>query len=111
MRITLDIPPSANRYWRHDRGRTHRSHEANAYRDYVALICATVGAEPFDGDIGVRIDFYRRTKAADLDNIFKQLFDALQGEFYHNDNQIADIHARRFDDKDNPRVELEIYPL
>jgi Holliday junction resolvase RusA-like endonuclease len=34
--------------------------------------------------------------------------DNLQGIAYVNDRQIVEIHARRFDDKANPRVEVII---
>ena len=34
--ITLPYPPSNNRYYRHNRGRTHISAEGQAYRDSVA---------------------------------------------------------------------------
>ncbi len=37
-RITLPWPPSNNRYYRHNRGRTHISTEGQAYRDRVAQI-------------------------------------------------------------------------
>lgn len=66
MKLTLDVPPSANVYWRHNRGRTHRSREANAYRDYVCLLCATAGIEPLEGDLSVRVAFYRPAKRGDL---------------------------------------------
>ena len=36
--ITLPWPPSNNRYYRHNRGRTHVSAEGQAYRDNVARI-------------------------------------------------------------------------
>lgn len=37
-RISLPRPPSNNRYYRHNRGRTHISAEGQAYRDSVARI-------------------------------------------------------------------------
>lgn len=112
VKLTLDVCPSANVYWRHDRGRTHRSPAANAYRDYVCLLCATMDIEPLDGDLSVRVAFYRRAKRYDLDNIFKQLFDSLQAAgVFHNDSQIAEIHATRHEDKHCPRVEITIEPI
>lgn len=38
FRISLPWPPSNNRYYRHNRGRTHISTEGQAYRDSVARI-------------------------------------------------------------------------
>lgn len=37
-RISLPWPPSNNRYYRHNRGRTHISAEGQAYRDSVTRI-------------------------------------------------------------------------
>jgi crossover junction endodeoxyribonuclease RusA len=111
VKITVDYPPSANRYWRHNRGRIHRSTEADAYRQQVALLCATAGITPLEGEVSVTMHFYRPAKRGDLDNRFKQILDALQSHAYHNDSQIAEIHATRRDDKHCPRVEIEVTTL
>ncbi|PYJ11248.1 MAG: RusA family crossover junction endodeoxyribonuclease [Verrucomicrobia bacterium] len=111
VNITLPFPPSANRYYRHDRGITHRSDEANAYRGNVWALCDDEGIEPFSGLVRVSMTFFRPAKRGDLDNRIKVLLDSIQGLAYHNDSQIAEIHAYRADDKANPRVELEITEL
>ena len=73
--ITLPWPPSNNRYYRHNRGRTHVSAEGQAYRDNVARIIKSAML-----DIGlampvkIRIEFHmpdRRRR--DLDNLQKPL--------------------------------------
>lgn len=110
-KITLDYPPSSNRYWRHDRGVIHRSNEANAYRDTVALLCMTAGITPLEGGVRLCVTFYRPAQRGDLDNLFKVLADSLQGHAYHNDSQISEIHAYRRDDKRCPRAEVEITQL
>ena len=105
-RVTLPFPPSANRYWRSARGRVYVSEEAKAYkasiRNHYGLRKLTPTARP----IKLTIDYYRPRKSGDLDNRIKILGDALQGVIFVNDAQIVDIHARQFDDKTNPRVEL-----
>lgn len=111
MKITLDFPPSANRYYRHNRGVTHRSEEANAYRDSVYLLWRTSGIEPLEGLVSVSLTFYRPAKRGDLDNRIKVLLDSIQGLAYHNDSQIAEIHAYRNDDKNYPRVVVEVTEL
>jgi Holliday junction resolvase RusA-like endonuclease len=111
IRITLDYPPSSNRYWRIGNGKIHRSTEANSYRAYVHLLCNTAGFDPLDGDLCVTMRFYRPQRSGDLDNRFKQVLDALQGKAYHNDAQIAEIHATRHEDKHAPRVEIFIKPI
>lgn len=73
--ITLPWPPSNNRYYRHNRGRTHVSAEGQAYRDNVAQIIKNAML-----DIGlampvkIRIECHmpdRRRR--DLDNLQKPL--------------------------------------
>ncbi|WP_244580745.1 RusA family crossover junction endodeoxyribonuclease, partial [Escherichia coli] len=74
--ITLPWPPSNNRYYRHNRGRTHVSAEGQAYRDNVARIIKNAML-----DIGlampvkIRIECHmpdRRRR--DLDNLQKAAF-------------------------------------
>ncbi len=73
--ITLPRPPSNNRYYRHNRGRTHISAEGQAYRDNVTRIIKNAML-----DIGlampvkIRIECHmpdRRRR--DLDNLQKPL--------------------------------------
>ena len=111
MRLTLDTPPSSNRYWRMGKNRIYRSTEAVNYCNYVALLCNAAGIEPVDGDVAVTLHVYRAAKRGDLDNKIKCLLDSLQGYAYHNDSQIAEIHAMRFEDKHNPRVVVEVTAL
>lgn len=106
IEITLPFPPSANRYWRIFRGRAVKGKDAMEYKAAVNNLCADFRA--CIGDVIVRLDFYRPRKSGDLDNRIKILLDALQGSVYVDDKQIVEIHARRFDDKKNPRVEVRI---
>lgn len=106
IEITLPWPPSSNRYWRVFRGRAVKSKEAVAYNAEVNGLCVDIRA--CIGDVIVRLDFYRPRKSGDLDNRIKILLDALQGSAYMDDRQIVEIHARRFEDKKNPRVEVRI---
>jgi crossover junction endodeoxyribonuclease RusA len=107
-RLILPPPISANRYWRKFRNRMVVSAEAKAYKQQVALIACTNGLEMLSGDVAIRLDVYREAKRGDLDNRIKVLLDSLQGILYADDKQIVEIHARQFDDKHNPRVEVEI---
>lgn len=109
IELTLPLPPSANRYWRNFRGRTVVSAEAKAYKDFVGVFCRMNEIEPIDGNVVIELDIYRERKRGDLDNRIKVCLDSLQGRVFEDDSQIVEIHARRFDDKDNPRVELKIW--
>lgn len=104
--ITLPIPPSANRYWRVYNGHPVMSQEARDYKEYVGVSCLRM--VPLAGPVSVTIRVYRARKAGDLDNFEKVVLDALQGYAYENDNQVVEIHAYRLDDKQNPRVEVEV---
>ena len=94
--LGLPEPPSANRYWRVYRNRVVRSKEATAYIAAVALIARHLA--PFSGDVSVRINWHRTRKSGDLDNRLKVVLDALRGCAYHDDSQVVEIHATRYDD-------------
>lgn len=110
-RIVLPYPPSANVYWRSERGRVHRSARANEYKLQVGLMCNLEGLTPVTGEVCVRLDFYRPRRSGDLDNLLKVTLDALIGYAYWDDAQVTEIHARRGDDKADPRVEVVIQEL
>ena len=106
VNITLPYCPSANTYWRMVKGRMILSAAARAYRLEVARILA--GHVPVSGDIEITVDVYRPIRSGDLDGRLKQLLDALQGHLYHDDKQIVRINAARYDDKTNPRIEVQV---
>ena len=57
----------------------------------------------------ITLDAYLTSIRQDLDNIFKIVLDCLQScKAITNDNLCAEIHARKFLDKANPRVEFLI---
>lgn len=108
MRITLPMSPSVNRYWRSCRGRVFLSAEAKAYKNTVAALAASRGLQPLQGAIVLKVDIYRERRSGDLDNRLKAIQDALNKIAFDDDSQIVEIHARRFEDKKNPRVEVEV---
>jgi crossover junction endodeoxyribonuclease RusA len=108
LTLVLPYPPSANRYWRNYRGTTVTSAEARSYKLEVAYVARQAGIEKLSGPVALYIDIYRPRRSGDLDNRLKVLIDALQGVAYDDDDQVVEIHARRLDDKRNPRVEVEI---
>lgn len=110
MTITLPVPPSANRYWRNFNGRMVTSTEARTYKESAAWLARAAGAELIAGDVSVTMRVYRPAKRGDIDNYLKVLCDSMQGVFYADDSQIVRIVAERYDDKKNPRVEVEVTP-
>ena len=111
IRLTLPPPISANRYWRTFRNRTVVSAEAKTYKTTVGWIARAAIDEPLQGDLCVTLRVYRKAKRGDLDNYNKVLLDSLSGIAYTDDSQVTELHAYRYDDKTNPRVEVEITPL
>lgn len=110
MEVTLILPPpvSANRYWRNVEGRMVVSAEAKAYKTHVGWIAKASGGAMLTGEVAIHLDVYREAKRGDLDNSIKVILDSLQGVLYADDKQVAELHARRFDDKHDPRVEVRI---
>lgn len=82
-------------------------HLSNEARRYKAALAA-MRRQMLDGPVMVTLDWYRSRKAGDLDKRIGVLLDALQGVAYHNDSQIVELRARRYDDKRNPRVEVTV---
>lgn len=111
--LILPYPPSANRYWRHNRGIIHRSPEANAYKREIWALARSNGiSDPTTAPVSLALilrpiqpkDWHRRQKAdpngytvrcIDLDNAQKVALDALQGIAYVNDNQVVSIQLNR----------------
>lgn len=117
--LTLPMPPSSNRYWRtiayiskktrKPAAATFVSDEAKKYKADVAKI-ASLSVLIFS-EIAISVKVFRERRSGDLDNRLKVLCDAMQGVIYADDKQIVKIAAERFEDKKNPRVEVEITPL
>jgi crossover junction endodeoxyribonuclease RusA len=111
VKLTLPYPPSANKYWRSVRGRVLVSREARAYKQGVKLRALTAGVRPIEGPVHLTLAVYRPRRAGDLSNRIKVLEDALCGVAFEDDDQVESIHAMRFDDKENPRVEVSVEAL
>lgn len=62
--------------------------------------------------IGVNIDLYfSDNRANDIDNFSKLLLDSLTGIVFEDDRQINKLILTKNFNKENPRVEIEIYDL
>lgn len=108
MLLTLPVPPSANRYWRHVGTRIIISAAAKKYREEIAYRASIARCKPLAGPVAVSVTVYRKIKSGDLDNYLKVLLDSLRGVCYADDGQIVEIHAVRRDDKEKPRVVIAI---
>lgn len=120
MRVTLPYPPSGNHYkgWRTVKTKSGRvvptayvKKEGNAFRVVAQLQCKASGVRVTDRDVKLNIIAYRPRKSGDIDNFLKCLLDALEGVAYRDDKQVVSLTVIRKDDKNNPRVEVEILPI
>lgn len=74
--------------------------QCNHYRDWK-----------YGGLFKIAIDVFCSTMSHDLDNTLKVVLDCLQYcNAIKNDNQCIDIHARKFIDKKEPRIEFSLIP-
>lgn len=113
-RISLPWPPSNNRYYRHNRGRTHISAEGQAYRDIVASIIKEQMLDiGISAAVRIRIECHmpdRRRR--DLDNLQKAVFDALTKSGFCLDDQQVDYYSvKRMPVVKGGRLELTITEL
>ena len=83
------------------------------YEAYVAVLArlAMGDREPEKGLVALRCVFYRARRTADLTNLCKGPEDAMQGIVFKNDNQVVDLHAQWFRDKENPRALVEVWTV
>ena len=110
MKFTLPIPPSVNRYWRQGKGRVFVSNEARAYKTEAGWLAKMAGVQcvPAPQRVSVHLRVYRPQQRGDLDNYLKVLLDSLNGIAWDDDSQVFRINATLDDDKDEPRIEVEV---
>ena len=114
--LILPYPPSTNRYWRHTVNRSgqpviYLTQDGKEYKTIVGWMALKSGyTQPYAEEVILYLDVYRPRQVGDLDNRIKILMDALQGFCYENDSQVVEIHARRFEDKTDPRAEVRVTP-
>jgi Holliday junction resolvase RusA-like endonuclease len=108
VRMQIPYPPSANKYWRCVNNVMKVSAEARAYKNAIRMACIAQRLKPIVGTIHVFMDVYRPQKSGDLDNRIKVVLDAMKDYVFGDDDEIKLIAAKRFDDKINPRVMVEV---
>lgn len=108
IKLVLPYPPSVNKLYANFRGRRIISAQGRKFKRDAAIIAKTQGAFILDGNLSVNFRVFRPRKIGDLDNRLKISQDALKGICFEDDKQIIEIHAFRFDDRTNPRIEIDI---
>lgn len=115
IRITIDGDPIPAQRPRYSVRRVYQPKRNVEYRKQIqaAAMAAMAGAEPLKGEVAVTVKLYRRFKPAarnfgDVDNHLKALFDGMNQIVFDDDRQIVRCVVEKFQDKVNPRVEIEI---
>lgn len=81
------------------------------YEKKFFLQC-TLRGKDINSNFKLSLDCFFGSNRKDLDGCFKILLDCLQScRAIRNDRLCAEIHARKFIDKENPRVEFSIERL
>lgn len=108
IKLILPYPPSVNALYATFRGRRITSAKGRRFKSDVAILARRQGAKVLFGDLSVTFRVFRPKRCGDLDNRLKISQDALKGICFEDDKQIIEIHAFRYDDKANPRIEIDI---
>lgn len=79
------------------------------YEDSFYMQVGKIRGAMIDEYFEFEVDVYYPSNRSDLDNAMKILLDCLQrAKVIKNDNKCTKIIARKFIDKNNPRVEFKI---
>lgn len=121
QKFIFDIQPVPASRPRVTRWSTYYPKRYTEFREAMEPIVEKIKINPTDSLLRVKIDFHvgmpkswskkKRnrldgkycTNNADLDNYEKAILDSLEGTLFVNDNQIVDMHARKFYSSD-PRI-------
>lgn len=79
------------------------------YENDFYIQCNHYRGKNIQGYFELHIDVFYPSQRSDLDNVFKVVLDCLQRvKAVGNDNKCVKIVARKFVDKQSPRIEFEI---
>lgn len=111
MRIVLKtMPPALNATYRSGKGRFYKDRGASLAQKAVAWeIRNQYRGKPLEGPVAVEMTFWWKNKRKDIDSSIKATLDACTGILWLDDRQVVDLHVWKECDKENPRVELDIF--
>mgnify|MGYP003561260948 FL=1 len=110
--VVYGQPPSKSNAYRivtiHGHGSLAKTSATKKYEEQFFMQCSLRNAG-IDKRFKLRIDVYFQSDRPDLDNSCKVVLDCLQTcKAIKNDRLCSEIHARKFIDKLNPRIEFEL---
>ncbi len=108
LKLILPYPPSVNNLYATFQGRRIISAAGRKFKSDIAVLARQQGARLLAGDLVITFRVFRPKRIGDLDNRLKISQDSLKGICFADDKQIIEIHAFRFDDRENPRIEIDI---
>lgn len=119
IELTLPVPPSVNHQYATVNGRRLLSAKGRAYKDFVGQqILVALAQSPHRGTLGPRLRqanlslsihfFFASALRRDTDGGLKIAQDALCEGLGLNDNRVVEIHLYRFQDRDNPRMDIRL---
>jgi len=84
-----------------------------AYEDSFYIQCGQYRDANIEGYFKIHVDVYYPSQRSDLDNAMKVILDILQRKVHaiKNDNKCTEIIARKFVDKERPRIEFELFEV
>lgn len=113
--IKGNIPSKSNSYKIIKRGKFSslaKTDKMLAYEKLFMLQCSRYRNMNIEGEFRFECAVYYDSKRPDLDGSFKAVLDCLQKlKAFKNDNRCVEIMARKFKDKNNPRIEFSITPV
>lgn len=111
MTILGKVPSKSNSYMivnRAGHGSLAKTKALDQYEKRFYLQCPCRGLD-IKGYFALKARVFYENNRPDLDNALKIILDCLQScKVIQNDRYCTEIHAFKFVDKQNPRVEIEI---
>ena len=119
IELTLPVPPSVNHQYATVNGRRLLSAKGRAYKDLVGQqILVALAQSPHRGTLGALLRqaslslsihfFFASALRRDTDGGLKIAQDALCEGLGLNDNRVVEIHLYRFQDRNNPRMDIRL---
>jgi crossover junction endodeoxyribonuclease RusA len=112
VNLVLPLPPTGNHYKKlvRVRGRL-RFFRTRATEEFLRSVrLAARRMKPLAGPVSVNLQIFRRHKRGDIDGWLKVSLDSLQGVAYKNDSQIRSLLVSMDEDKEDPRLVVDVFP-
>ena len=109
-------PPSKSNCYKvvtiHGHGSLAKTKALKEYERAFFMQCGTYRDAAIKAYFRLDIDVYYANQRPDLDNAMKVILDCLQAcNAIDNDRWLVELHARKFVDKADPRIEFTITPV